>query len=224
MIEVTILQIFNISIESSLTEFFFAPYLDYSPYQIFLESIAAFFGIASVLYSRINNVLVFPTGLISTLIYVYLLWQFELLGDIIINAYYFLMSIYGWYYWTRKREEKISYPVTQSTPNDLKIVIILFLLTVVFITIVYSIFNKWDNVTSIVDTITTGIFFVGMWLMARRKIENWLFWIVGDLISIPLYFYKGLTISSLQYIIFTFLAALGYLQWKRHYLNKTAIL
>ena len=217
------LQIFNISIESSLTEFFFGPYLDYSTSQIFLESIAALFGIASVLYSRINNVRVFPTGLISTSIYVYLLWQFELLGDMIINAYYFYMSLYGWYYWTRKQEGQIRHPVTRSSPKDWKIVIILFLLTVVFITIVYSIFNKWNNVTAIVDTITTGIFFVGMWLMARRKIENWLFWIVGDLISIPLYFYKGLTISSLQYIIFTFLATLGYLQWKRHYLNKTII-
>ena len=217
------LQIFNISIESSLTEFFLGPYLDYSNSQIFLESIAALFGIASVLYSRINNVWVFPTGLISTSIYVYLLWQFELLGDMIINAYYFYMSLYGWYYWTRKREGLLRHPVTRSSPNDWKIVIILFLLTLVFITIVYSIFNKWNNVIAIVDTLTTGIFFVGMWLMARRKIENWLFWIVGDLISIPLYFYKGLTISSFQYIIFTFLATLGYLQWKRHYLSKTII-
>ena len=217
------LQIFNISIESSLAEFFFGPYLDYSISQIFLESIAASFGIASVLYSRINNVWVFPTGLISTSIYVHLLWQFELLGDMIINAYYFCMSLYGWYYWTRKQEGQIRHPVTRSSSKDWEIVIILFLLTVVFITIVYSVFNKWNNVTAIVDTITTGIFFVGMWLMARRKIENWLFWIVGDLISIPLYFYKGLTISSLQYIIFTVLATLGYLQWKRHYLNKTTI-
>ena len=79
----------------------------------------------------------------------------------------------------------------------------------------YRTFDRWTSWTAYVDTFTTAIFFVGMWLMARRKIEHWLFWIVGDLISIPLYFYKGLTVTSFQYIIFTIIALQGYRAWKQ---------
>jgi nicotinamide mononucleotide transporter len=89
-----------------------------------------------------------------------------------------------------------------------------------FIYLVYVYFDKWDSVTAYIDNLTTAIFFVGMWLMAKRKIENWIFWIVGDIISVPLYFYKGLTFTSLQYLIFTFIAIAGYYSWKKT-LNKS---
>ena len=93
--------------------------------------------------------------------------------------------------------------------------------SLIFIYIVYNQFDKWDNWTAYVDNITTAIFFVAMWLMAKRKIESWIFWIIGDLITIPLYFYKGLTISSILYIIFTVLAILGYLSWKKILLKNS---
>ena len=93
--------------------------------------------------------------------------------------------------------------------------ILLALGSLIFIYFVYVQFDKWNSWTAYVDNITTAIFFVAMWLMARRKIESWIFWIIGDLITVPLYFYKGLTISSLQYIIFTVLAILGYRSWKK---------
>ena len=79
--------------------------------------------------------------------------------------------------------------------------------------------DKYDITNAYIDTITTAIFFVGMWLMAKRKIENWIFWIIGDIISVPLYFYKGLTFTSFQYFGFTFIAIFGYLAWKKN-LNK----
>jgi nicotinamide mononucleotide transporter len=80
----------------------------------------------------------------------------------------------------------------------------------------------WTSWVAYVDTLTTAIFFVGMWLMARRKVENWIFWIIGDLISIPLYFYKGFTFTSLQYLGFTVIAIFGYLTWKK-LLNKSTV-
>jgi len=220
---VIIFQIFKLVMENSWVDFLFGPYLAYSNAQIIIECTAVFFGIASVLYSRINNILVYPTGLISTALYVYLLWQFELLGDMLINAYYFIMSIYGWYYWTRKRNGQIAHPVTRTLPKERQQAFFLFFATLFLIALVYTFFDKWNGVTALVDTFTTGLFFVGMWLMARRKIEHWLCWIVGNIISIPLYFYKGLTLSSLQYAIFTVLAILGYWQWKKHYLSKEVI-
>jgi nicotinamide mononucleotide transporter len=84
-----------------------------------------------------------------------------------------------------------------------------------FVYIVYNSFNMWTTWVAYIDTITTGIFFVGMWLMAKRKVENWIFWILGDLISIPLYFYKGFTFTSLQYLGFTIIAIYGYISWKK---------
>ena len=157
--------------------------------------------------------------MISTAIFIYLLYKWVLLGDMMINAYYFLMSIYGWFIWTRKENNSVT-PISRVTKDEKKIGIIIFLSSLVFVYLIYVYFDKWGTITSYVDNITTAIFFVGMWLMAKRKIENWIFWIIADIISIPLYFYKGLTFTSLQYLIFTFIAIAGYYSWKK-ILNKS---
>jgi nicotinamide mononucleotide transporter len=197
----------------------FEQYSQYQSIDIALEIIAVFLGISSVWFSKNNNILVFPTGMISTAIFIYLLYKWVLLGDMIINAYYFVMSIYGWYIWTRKKDNSVT-QITSINSKEKKVSIIIFVSSLMFIYLVYVYFNKWDSVTAYIDNLTTAIFFVGMWLMAKRKIENWIFWIVGDIISVPLYFYKGLTFTSLQYLIFTFIAIAGYYSWKKT-LNKS---
>ena len=200
--------------------FFFEQYADYQTLDIVLEIIAVFFGFLSVWYSKQNNILVFPTGLISTSIFVYLLLKWGLLGDMMINAYYFIMSIYGWYVWTRKVDETHVTPISFTTKKEKITSVWIFLATLLFVFIVYNTFNMWTSWVAYVDTLTTAIFFVGMWLMARRKVENWIFWIIGDMISIPLYFYKGFTFTSLQYLGFTIIAIFGYLAWKKHLNNE----
>ncbi|WP_010227588.1 nicotinamide riboside transporter PnuC [Gillisia marina] len=200
-------------------DFFFGQYYGYPSLFIYLEVIAVIFGFLSVWYSKQENILVYPTGIISTLIFVYLLWQWELLGDMMINAYYFSMSIYGWYIWTRKVDATHFTPVTKMTKKEHIWAIFIFVATLLFVFGVYEYFEKWNNWTAYIDTITTAIFFVGMWLMARKKIENWIFWIIGDIISVPLYFYKGLTLTSFQYLLFTIIAIFGYFAWKKS-LNK----
>ena len=102
------------------------------------------------------------------------------------------------------------------TTKENKISILIFFATILFVFVVYQVFDKWNSWTAYVDTITTAIFFVGMWLMAKRKVENWIYWIVGDIISVPLYFYKGFTFTSFQYLIFTILAIYGYAAWKKN--------
>ena len=199
-------QIFN---------FLFSQYSSYSPSFIYLELFAVIMNITSVVYAKRNNILVYPTGLIGTGIFVYILLNFSLLGDTIINAYFFSMSIYGWYFWSRKKDEVFINQVSTINRNEIKYLFILAFSSLIFIYFVYDYFDKWNNWTAYVDNITTAIFFVAMWLMARRKIESWIFWIIGDLITVPLYFYKGLTISSIQYIIFLILAVLGYISWKK---------
>lgn len=198
-----------------MIEFFFAQYATYPTSGIVLELVAVFFGLASVWFAKKDNILVFPTGLVSTFIYAYLLWKWELLGDSMINGYYFIMSIYGWYHWTRKKGDVVVFPISTATKNENKIAVVIFLLTLVFVFLVYQYFDKFKDWYNYVDTFLTALFFVGMWLMAKRKIENWIFWIVGDFISIPLYFCKGYTFTSLQYLIFTILAIFGYLEWKK---------
>lgn len=198
-----------------MIEFLFSQYKNYPTYEIILEITAVVFGLLSVWFAKKNNILVFPTGLINTSIYVFLLWKWSLLGDMMINAYYFIMSLYGWYHWTRKKGDEAEFPIARITTAEKKTAVYLFLTTIAFVVVVYLFFNKFTNWMSYLDTFITGIFFVGMWLMAKRKIENWIFWIVGDLISIPLYFAKGYTFTSLQYLIFTIIAFYGYLEWKK---------
>lgn len=200
---------------SPIFDWFFAQYADVPTHLIVLELVAVFFGFLSVWYAKRDNILVYPTGIISTAIFVYILAIYGLLGDMMINGYYFAMSIYGWYIWTRKVDATHYTPITKATKIENKQSIYIFIATLIFVFAVYEFFDKWNSWTAYVDTLTTAIFFVGMWLMAKKKLENWIYWIVGDIISIPLYLYKGLVFTSFQYLLFTIIAIYGYRAWKK---------
>lgn len=195
------------------------PYQGVATHLLILEILGVFFGLLSVIFSKRDNILVFPTGIISTLIFVYILLVYGLLGDMLINVYYFIMSVYGWYMWTRKVSTDAYLPITTWTKKEQFISVGLFFATLVGVALVYQVFNKWENWVSYADVVTTGIFFVGMWLMAKKKIENWIFWIVGDFVSIPMYMYKGLLLTAIQYFIFGLIAIFAYYSWKKN-LNK----
>lgn len=205
---------------SHIFDWIFGQYQGIPTYLVVLELISVVFALLSVIYSKRENILVFPTGLIGTGIFVYILLVYGLLGDMLINAYYFVMSIIGWYMWTRKVDETHFIPITKTTSKEKKWSVILFIAAIVFVSIIYVTFNKFNSWTAYVDTITTGIFFVGMWLMAKKKLENWIYWIVGNVITVPLYFYKGLVFSSVLYFLLTIIAIYGYKAWKKN-LNKS---
>jgi nicotinamide mononucleotide transporter len=203
-----------------MIEFLFSQYKNYPNYQIALEIIAILFGLLSVWFAKKNNILVYPTGIVNTAIYVYLLYQWSLLGDMMINFYYVVMSIYGWYNWTKKNnDEGATFPIATMTKQEYKNAIVVFVATILFVLAVYWFFDKFTHYTAYIDTFVTGIFLVGMWLMAKRKIENWIFWIIGDLISIPMYYVKGYTFTSIQYIVFTIIAFAAYTEWKKNLVN-----
>ncbi|MDO6818365.1 nicotinamide riboside transporter PnuC [Zobellia sp. 1_MG-2023] len=201
-------------------DWIFAQYEGTPLHLVVLEIIGVIFGFLSVWFSKKENILVFPTGIISTAIFVYILLVFGLLGDMLINAYYFSMSVYGWYVWTRKVDDTHFIPITRTSKKEKQWSVLLFVGTIIFVCLIYLFFDKFNNWTAYVDTFTTAIFFVGMWLMAKKKIENWVYWIIGDIISVPLYWYKGLIFTSLQYFLFTIVAVYGYLAWKKS-LNKS---
>ena len=210
---------------SQIFDWLFQQYEDTSTLFITLELIGVFFGFLSVWFSKQDNILVFPTGIISTAIFVYILLVNDLLGDMMINAYYFAMSVYGWFIWTRKVDDAHFIPITIMTKKETQRAVLLFIASMIFVVAVYQFSSKWGEWYVYIDVLTTGIFFVGMWLMAKKKVENWIFWILGDLISVPLYIFKGLLFTSFQYLIFTLIAFYGYQAWKKQIdLPKSSLL
>ena len=199
-----------------LYDFFLEAYSTYSKLDIGLEFLAFSFGIISVIFAKKENILVYPTGIICTVITVYLLYKAQYFGDMMMNIYYSLMSIYGWWNWSRKTNNQYLVEITRFSKNDISLTTFLFLLTIGITYLVY-IYNLSElAIPNYIDIFTSGIFFSAMWLMANKKLECWVFWIIGDIITVPLYAYRGLGMLSLQYIIFTILAIQGYIEWKKH--------
>lgn len=179
-----------------------------------LEWIAVITGLMSVWFSMKENILVYPTGIVSVLIYVYLAFQYKLYADMGVNAYYFVMSVYGWYYWLHpKNNSREQVPVT--TNNDREQMITIGILLGSFGILYFVLSNFTDSDVPFWDSTTTCFAIAGMWLMARKKLESWVAWIITDLISIPLYFYKGLVLTSFQFLFFTGIAVAGLLAWRR---------
>ena len=125
------------------------------------------------------------------------------------------MSLYGWWNWSRKNDDKYLLKITRFSKDDFGITITLFLITVVITYTVYILSSVVIKIPNYIDIFTSGIFFTAMWLMANKKLESWVLWVIGDIITVPLYAYRGLGMLSLQYIIFTFLAIQGYIEWKK---------
>ncbi|KQT17982.1 nicotinamide mononucleotide transporter [Chryseobacterium sp. Leaf404] len=211
-------------------DLFIKPYETYTSLQIAVEAVACIFGIISVYLSVKKNIWLYPTGIISTVLYVYILFNFGLLGDCMINIYYTVMSIYGWILWSKNSEDHIHVDVQKATRKDWFYSIILFAVSMILVTVIYYYKPFIDNNFSSdgisfglyhldwgnwLDVITTSVFLVGMWLMAKRRLESWYFWILGDVICVPMMLYKELGITSVQYLVFTFMAINGLTAWKK---------
>jgi len=201
-----------------MLDFLISQYKNATILQIILESLAFVCGILSVYFAKKENIWVYPTGLISTIITVYLLYQAKYFGDMTMNFYYSIMSIYGWYKWSSKDNEP-ELEITRTSTKEKLIGVGLFILTMIVTYLVYLFFDYKLEIPNYIDIFTSGIFFTAMWYMALKKIENWTLWIIGDLIAVPLFAHRGLGMLSLQYLIFTTLAILAYIQWK-NILNK----
>ena len=138
-------QIFNFLIE---------PYQNYVIIDIALEAIAVILGLLSVYFAKRDQIAVYPTGMLSTIIYVYILFKANLLGDMVINAYFLLVSVYGWYFWSHKKEKKTENPISVMNPLEKKWRFILFIIILFLIAGIYILFDKWNNWTAYVDNIT----------------------------------------------------------------------
>tara|TARA_Y100000746_G_scaffold232796_1_gene251695 strand:- start:19509 stop:20141 length:633 start_codon:yes stop_codon:yes gene_type:complete len=204
---------------NEIYEFFLEAYSNSPTFIIILEFIAVVFGIISVVYAKKENILVYPTGIICTIITIYLLYRAQYFGDMMMNIYYSIMSIYGWWNWSRIKDNRYIVLITRTNKKEYLIAFFFFLLTIGITYTVYIMNLDSLEIPNYIDIFTSGIFFTAMWLMANKKIESWIFWVIGDIITVPLYSYRGLGMLSLQYLIFLVLAIQGYLEWKKT-LNK----
>ncbi|HPF11513.1 MAG TPA: nicotinamide riboside transporter PnuC [Flavobacteriaceae bacterium] len=205
---------------SPIFDFFLDPYRNTPGILIVLEGLAFFFGIASVWYAKKEHIWVYPTGLVATIITVYLLYRAHYFGDMMMNVYYSVMSVYGWWNWARKKNHKTVVRISRTNTREKGIGFGFFVLTMLVTYFVYLGFGyelEWANY---IDIFTSGVFFTAMWYMAIKKLENWTLWIFADLITVPLYAYRGLGMLSLQYLIFTILAIQGYFAWKKYLDNN----
>jgi len=197
-------------------EFLFRQYKDYTFVQIILEAVAVVLGIVSVVYSKKNSILLYPAAIVSALIYIYLLWQWQLFGDLIINMYYFYMGIYGWLLWRKPyRNDSDILKITKISHQDCLKSLFIFIFSIIFVSTIYIVFNRFDKWWAYADIFMTGLLFVGTWQLAKRKLENWLFLIAGDIIAIPLFYLKGYTLTSILNVVLTVIAIYGYLAWKK---------
>ncbi len=176
-----------------------------------LEFVAVLFGIASVVFSRMENILVYPTGIINTVLYTWFCFKWwNLYAEGSLNFYYTVMSLYGWYVWTRKKEGHVI-PITYNNRKDWIISISFFVLS--WIVLYYVLKNHTNSTVPWADSFASASAYTGMWQMARKKVENWVWWIITNFVSIPLYFYKHAVFTSVQYLVFLILAIMGLVTW-----------
>jgi len=198
--------------------YFFQQFWDGLQQTTWLEYLAVFAGIASVWYSRKEHILVYPVGLVNTIIYIYLSFKFHLPGEASVNFYYTVMSIYGWYMWMKKDEKKTA--VLHITWSDKRMLLyqglfFLFFYIIIYFSLVFLKENFFEGAIPWADAFASATAFTGMWLMTRKKVESWYWWIATNITSIPLYFTKGLVFTSVYYIVLLFMALWGLIEWKK---------
>ncbi len=188
-----------------------------------LEYIGTFTGIASVWFSRKENILVYPVGLISTIIYIYISFKGSLLGEASVNIYYTIMSVYGWMLWTKKDAINNTTILHISSSNKKE-----WIQQILFFVICYIILFgclTWlkksfaPDAIPWADAFASAAAYTGMWLMAKKKLENWWWWILTNTASIPLYFIKGYAFTSIQFLVFLVMAIAGLIEWRRRIMN-----
>ena len=183
-----------------------------------LEGIAVFTGIASVWYSKKENILVYPIGLINTIIYIYISFNGKLFGEATVNLYYSIMSIYGWWIWMKKdNSSQQILSISYSTKKEWLIQLAFFGACYFVLLLAIDYLKKTFAPGAIpwADAFASAAAFTGMWLMTRKKMENWLWWIVTNIASIPLYYVKGYVFTSVFYMVLLILAIWGWFEWKQ---------
>lgn len=185
-----------------------------------LEAIAVFFAVLSVIFQKKNNILVYPTGIISTGIYTYLLSRehFKLYADATLNAYYLVMSVYGWVYWAKQGPERPAVKISRSSRKEMTTALLIaFAGWGIFYLLLV---NFSDSNVPVMDGFISAMACGGMWLLAKRKVENWILLNISNFVAVPLLFYKHLYLTAFLTIFLFIIALFGYASWRKAVLQQ----
>ncbi len=180
-----------------------------------LEFISTILQLASVWYAKKNNILVYPTGIVGVAIAVFVCFTAQLYADSVLNIFYVVMSIYGWYHWVLKKGDAYKYPISWCSKFEYITGTIFFV--VGWAGIYFLLKNYTNSTVPILDSFVSSSAITAMWWMALRKIENWIAWIISDLVAIPLFFYKHLVLFAIMFLLFLVLAIAGLREWMKKY-------
>jgi len=177
-----------------------------------LEIFAILCGLSSVWFMKKENILVYPLGILNVLVYVYICYSSRLYAYAGINVFYALMSAFGWYNWLRKNEEDERIRISRLT---LRWLFIYGILIVGFYFIISFLLTQFtDSEIPTWDALTTAVYIIAMWLLAQKKIEHWILWIIGDVISVGMFVWLNLYFSAFQFLVFTVIAVFGFIEWR----------
>ena len=188
-----------------------------------IELLGAILGLLYIFLSIRQSILTWPTGLLTSLLYTYVFFETGFYADMGLQVYYVVISIYGWYYWLKGAKNK-----SNIDHNDLPVRNIsknlftkLSLLTVfIYILLVLILLNFTDSDVPYMDSLTTALSIVATWMLAKKYIEHWLIWIFVDFVSAGLYVYKNLWPTVILFVVYTVMAVLGYMEWKKDVIHK----
>jgi len=187
------------------------------------EFVGVIAGIVSVWFSRKGNILVYPIGLINTIIFTYLSLKGQLFGEASVNLYYTIVSIYGWILWSKKDINnhhilQIKFSTKREWLHQLLFFAAFYI--IIYYALVYLNNNFYDGAIPWADAFASATAYTGMWLMARKKVESWIWWIATNIASIPLYFVKNYVFTSFQYVVLLILAVAGLIEWSKKARNE----
>lgn len=178
------------------------------------ELLGAILGILYIFFSIRQNILTWPTGLLTSVLYVIVFFNAKLYADMGLQVYYVVISIYGWYFWLKgKTKTETQVAVRFASPN-LRIKLTLATI-VLYGVILYILIHFTDSDVPYMDSMTTALSIVATWMLAKKYIGHWLIWIFVDAVSAGLYIYKGLWPTVILFAVYTVMAVLGYIEWKK---------
>lgn len=196
---------------SAITEQFYTQLQATKP----VEFVAVVFGMISVVLANRNHVWLYPTGIVSTILYVWIMARVGLYAESLLNLYYFIMSIYGWILWHKGKENENPASISHNNGKDWAISITICI--VGWAVLYYVLSSYTDSTVPMLDAIVSATAWAGMWLLAKHKIENWILLNISNAIAMPLYIYKGIPFTALLTLFLFIVAIFGYFRWKKQY-------
>ena len=195
--------------------------------QNYIEVLGALTGLIYLYFSIKRIIWLWPLGIITSLLYIYVFYEAKFYADMSLQVYYFFISIYGWYHWLFGKEKNVKKDKGEQIPIatiGIRYWLILISITIILTVITGYILQRYtDSPLPYWDAFTTSGSVVATWMLARKMLENWLFWIVLDLVSMGMYIYKGLVPTVILFLVYSSMAIIGYFQWKKDMIKQNTI-